>query len=408
MLSHPFRRLLAVSSCLRIADQLMVAGVPLAAAAVFKLPEDQIGAMVAAQGSAWLLMSLPAGVAIDRIAPLLGLQRALVLSCLGFLVAIAGQIWGSPVVFTFGAFLTAAAIVIGFLSEGASLQRLVEPQGLGQANARIQIIQSIAMLTGPMVMGLLMAQGYPLSGLLIALGLVLLGLALAAGFPKQEPPPPRQRLLLQEVKEGFAFVLAQPLLRGIVACALFWNTAFLALAAVFVPYALRRLEMDTASIGLAQSAMGLGSLLAALTAGKAMTALPPRFLLFFGPASSTLAAALLLAAPTLGGFSSSVTVYFLLGFGPILWFVCQNTIRQLVTPKGLLGRVGAVIQLAIYGVRSIGAIMGGIMAARYGMEAALLLITALFAVSTLTIPLSALGGLSAMPHSEGSPASSPR
>ncbi len=401
MLPNPFHRLLAVSSCLRIADQLMVAGVPLAAAAIFKLPDDQIGAMVAAQGSAWLLMSLPAGVAIDRIAPLLGLQRALALSCTGFLVAIAGQVLGSPVVFTFGAFLTAAAIVIGFLSEGASLQRLVEPEGLGQANAAIQIIQSIAMLAGPTLMGLLMAHGYPLSGLMIALGLVLLGLALAAGFPAQEPPPPRQRLVLQEVKEGFAFVLAQPLLRGIVACALFWNTAFLALAAIFVPYALRHLDMDTASIGFAQSAMGLGSLLAAFTAAKAMTVLPPRFLLFFGPASSTLAAMLLLAAPTLGGFPSSLTVYFLLGFGPILWFVCQNTIRQLVTPKGLLGRVGAVIQLAIYGVRSIGAMVGGIVAARYGMEAALLLITVLFALSTLTIPLSALGRLSAMPRSEG-------
>jgi predicted MFS family arabinose efflux permease len=379
----------------------MVAGVPLAAAAVFKLPEDQIGAMVAAQGSAWLFMSLPAGVMIDRIAPLQGVKRALALSAVGFAIAITGQALGSAILFTFGAFLTAAAVVIGFLSEGASLQRLVEPQGLGKANAAIQIIQSVAMLAGPSLMGFLMARGYPLSGLCIALALALLGLALGAGFPAQEPPPPRERLLLQEVKEGFAFVMTQPLLRGIVACALFWNTAFLALAAVFVPYALRHLAMDTASIGLAQSAMGLGSLLAALTAAKAMTALPPRLLLFFGPASSTLAVVLLIAAPQLGGFAASAAVYFLLGFGPILWFVCQNTIRQLVTPKGLLGRVGAVIQLAIYGVRSIGALAGGVVAARFGLDTALWMITILFALSTLTIPLSALGRLAAMPRSEG-------
>ncbi len=407
MLSQPFHRLLAVSSCIRISDQLIVAGVPLMAAAVFKLPEDQIGAMVAAQGSAWLFMSLPAGVVIDRIAPLLGLKRALAISVLGFLVAIAGHFAASPLLFTFGVFLTAAAIVIGYLAEGAALQRLVEPLALSGANAKVQIIQSAAMLIGPSLMGLLVAHGYPLTGLLIALALAAVGLFIASGFPDQAPPPQRERAPLQEVKEGFAFVTSQPLLRGIVACALFWNTAFLALAAVFVPYALRRLEMDPGIIGMAQSAMGLGSLLAAFTAAKAMATLPPRFLLFFGPASSTLAAAILFYAPSLDGFAASVTVYFLLGFGPILWFVCQNTIRQLVTPTGMLGRVGAVIQLAIYGVRSLGAMAGGLVAARYGLDTAIAMITILFALSTLTIPLSALGRLAAMPRSAGSPASSP-
>jgi predicted MFS family arabinose efflux permease len=401
MLSHPFHRLVAVSACFRISDQLIVAGVPLVAAAIFRLPEDQIGAMVAAQGSAWLFMSLPAGVAIDRIAPLLGMQRALAISVAGFLMAIGGYLAGSPVLFTFGAFLTAAAVVIGYLSEAASVQRLVEPQALGAANAKMQIVQSCAMLIGPSLMGFLIAQGYPLTGLMVALGLALAGLVISAGFPKQEPPPARERAVLEEVKEGFTFVRSQPLLRGIVACALFWNSAFLALAAVFVPYALRKLAMDTGSIGFAQSAMGLGALLAAFSAARAMQKFPPRFLLFFGPASSTLAATILYFAPDLGGFASSVAVYFLLGFGPILWLVCQNTIRQLVTPKGMLGRVGAVIQLAIYGVRSIGALAGGWVAARYGLEAAITMIIVLFALSTLTIPLSALGRLAAMPRSAG-------
>jgi hypothetical protein len=94
-------------------------------------------------------------------------------------------------------------------------------------------------------------------------------------------------------------------------------------------------------------------------------------------------------------------MYLLLGFGPILWFVCQNTIRQLVTPRGMLGRVGAVIQLAIYGVRSLGALFVGWVASGYDLETAVLLVITLFALSTLTIPLSELGKLSAMPHSEG-------
>jgi predicted MFS family arabinose efflux permease len=153
--------------------------------------------------------------------------------------------------------------------------------------------------------------------------------------------------------------------------------------------------------------MGVGSLLAALSAGLAMARLAPRLLLFFGPASSTAAAALLLAAPHWGGFAPAAAAYLMLGFGPILWLVCQNTIRQIVTPHGMLGRVGAVIQLAIYGVRSLGALLGGAVAVRYGAEAALGLVLALFAASTLVIPLSALGRLRAMPQAPSPLAPSP-
>ncbi len=403
MLSQPFHRLLAVSASFRIADQLVVAGVPLVAAAVFKLPEDQIGAMIAAQGSAWLLMSLPAGVMVDRIAPLHGLRRGMALSVLGIAVLLAGYSVASPALFTFGAFLSACAAVLGFLAESASVQRLRSGSELGKANAQLQILQSSAMLLGPLVMGWLIARGFALTGFLLAGMLAGLGLAIAFGFQRQEAPLARERAPLAEVREGLDFVRQQPLLRGIVACALFWNMAFMALAAVYVPFALKRLSLTPDSIGFAQSAMGVGSILAAFTAGWAMTRLPPRFLLFFGPASSMAGAVLLLFAPSLGGLAPSIAVYMLLGFGPILWFVCQNTIRQLVTPKGLLGRVGAVIQLAIYGVRSIGALLGGQVAAIWGFDAALWLIVVLFGLSTLAIPLSALGKLAAMPASAAPP-----
>lgn len=404
MFEKPLDRLVAVSACFRGTDHLMLAGVPLIAAAVFGLQPDQIGAMLAAQGSAWLIMSLPAGVLIDRIAPLDGLRRALAISGLGCLAAIAGYLAASPPFVAFGAFLTVSGIVLGLLSEGAGLQQIVAAPELGKANARIQIVQSLAMLTGPALMGHLIAHGLALAGLSLAFALCAGGFLLARRFPPQAPAPSKIRNLRLELREGFAFVWEQPLLRGIVACALFWNLAFMALAAVFAPYALHRLEMTIGAAGFAQSAMGLGSLLAAFAAGPLLAKAPPRTLLFFGPASSTLAAALLVMAPVLGGLGTSVAVYLLLGFGPILWFVCQNTIRQLVTPKGMLGRAGAVIQIAIYGVRSIGALLGGWVASAHGLDSAMLMIAALFGLSTLTIPLSALGRLSAMPHSAGSPA----
>jgi predicted MFS family arabinose efflux permease len=408
MLSATFARFLAVAGCFRLADALMVAAVPLAGGAVFGLGPREIGWMVAAQGSAWLFMSLPFGVYVDRRPPLLALRRGLAIMASGFAVAVAGAALGDVLVFTFGAFIAAASAVMGLLAEGVTLQRLLPPGELPRANARLQIVQSFVMIGGPTVMGFLIARGLPLAGLLLGAALVVAALAMARGFPAQEHSarPPRSPVL--EIREGLAFVAGQPLLRGIVACSLFWNMAAFALAAFYVPYALTVLGLTADRIGTAQGAQGAGSLLAALSVGAILARTAPRRILFFGPLSSTAAAALLFAGPSIGGMPASLGLFFLLGFGPILWFVCQNTIRQLVTPHGLLGRVGAVIQIAIYGVRSVGALVGGQIASRYGFDAGIWLVVALFALSTLTVPLSALGSLARLPDGAGSPASAPR
>ncbi|MGL4241975.1 MAG: MFS transporter [Beijerinckiaceae bacterium] len=408
MTSSPFPRFFSIVACFRHADQLMVAAVPLAGGAVFGLGAREIGWMVAAQGSAWLLMSLPFGVLIDRLTPMRALAHGLALMAAGVGLAVGGIVAENLILFTFGAFVASAAVVMGFLAEGANLQRLVPPGGLPQANARMQIIQSFAMLLGPLVMGWLIARGHAVTGLGLGLGLVIAALFVARGFPAQEPPAPRERHPANEIREGLAFVAQEPLLRGIVACSLFWNMAAFAMAAFYVPYALGPLGLTAAEIGTAQGMQGVGSMLAALSVGAVLARVAPRAILLFGPASSTFAAALLLAAPAMGGFQASISLFLILGYGPILWFVCQNTIRQLVTPHGMLGRVGAVIQLAIYGVRSLGALVGGHIAARYGFEAGIWLVVGLFALSTLMVPLSALGSLARLPESAASPASAPR
>jgi predicted MFS family arabinose efflux permease len=397
MLSASFHRLTAVAAGFRGADQLMVAGTPLVVATLFGGGADLIGLIVAIQGSAWLAMSLPVGVMVDRIAPLDALKRGMALAVAGVGIATAGLALGHLPLFVLGAFVSASAAVVGFLSESASVQALVPAGDLPRANARVQMVQSAAMLAGPAVMGYAVLKGWVMAAYLLALLLALAGLVLAMGFGRQKARAPRMRQPLAEIAEGFRFVRGQPLLLGIVACALFWNMAFFALMAVFVPFALGPVGLNAAEAGLSQAAMGVGSVLAAFSATAALKRWSPRFILFFGPASSCVGSMLLLPAPAFRSEILPMTTFFLLGFGPILWLVCQNSIRQLVTPAGLLGRVGSVIQVAIYGVRSVGALMGGLVATHLGFGAALGLVIALFALSTASVLLSALGRLRVLP-----------
>ena len=90
--------------------------------------------------------------------------------------------------------------------------------------------------------------------------------------------------------------------------------------------------------------------------------------------------------------------FFCLGFGPMTWLVLQTSVRQIVTPNALLGRVGATITTTIYGVRPIGALLAGMVAQFYGARAALWLSVALFFISCAAMLLSPAARLKAMPR----------
>ena len=84
--------------------------------------------------------------------------------------------------------------------------------------------------------------------------------------------------------------------------------------------------------------------------------------------------------------------------GAVLIFINFLALRQSVTPAPLLGRVNATVQTAIYGVRPLGALAGGLVAAQAGLHAALLLIAASFLLSTVVIVLSPLARLRVLPQ----------
>jgi MFS family permease len=391
-------RLAVAAAGLRGTDQIMLATVPLTVAALFGAGPDLVGMVVAAQSLAWALVSLPGGVVVDRHAPRGVLVAALVLAVIGLLSACLAIAAGSVPAFALAAFAVSAATVVGLLAEGATVQALVAREHLGMVNGRLQVVQSVATLAAPLLAGGAIALGAPLLPILLAAALALLGVVAVNGLsatPAREAP---RRRLHAEIGEGLAFAWSEPRLRAIIVCALFWNVAFFAFVAVAAPWALTTLALGPAEIGAAQAGMGLGALAASLIAGPALARLEPRAILLFGPASSAAAMALALLLAPAGGAPVLFAAWFALGFGPILWFVTQTTIRQLVTPKGLLGRVGAVVTIAIYGVRSLGALAGGALAAGAGPEAALVFVVALFLCSTAVIPLSILGRLRALPE----------
>lgn len=394
----PFTALLGAAAGTHAADQLALATLPLTATLVLGAGPDLLGLLVAAQSAAWLLVSLPAGAWIDRIPRRRMLILALALGLLASIVAVAAAANGQVFLLGLAAIAGASGTVVYVLTSVSLLPSLVASGDLPKFNARIELARALVSLAAPFAAGLLAQHLSPTWGYVLAAFGAALALGCVLALPRGTAPAAGARPSLAEaIRIGSAFVFRHELLRGISLCAIFWNFAFTALLAIWAPLALGLLGLDPADMGLAQSTYGAGLVLGALVAPIAARELPPFVTLIFGPAVSIVAAALFLAAPTGNGLLLSAAGFFLVGFGPMLWLICQTTVRQLVTPTPLMGRVNATVQTAIYGVRPLGALAGGFVAALAGLQAALILIAMSFVLSTLVILLSPLGRMRAMP-----------
>jgi predicted MFS family arabinose efflux permease len=396
----PFTALFGAAAGTHTADQLALATLPLTATLVLGSGPDVLGLLVAAQSAAWLLVTLPAGAWVDRMPRRTLLIVGLVLGLAASIAAVVAAATGIASLLGVAAFIGASGTVVYVLTSVSLLPSLVPANDLPRSNARLELARAIVSLGAPFVAGLLAQHLSPTWGYALAAVGAAVALACILALPKAPAPTAgaERPTMVSAIQTGARFVVRHELLRGISLCAIFWNFAFFALLAVWAPLALGLLKLDPASMGLAQSAYGAGLILGALVAPVSARRLPPLITLIFGPAVSVIAAALFLLAPSGNGFACAAVGHFLVGFGPMLWLICQTTVRQLVTPAPLLGRVNATVQTAVYGVRPLGALAGGLVAAHAGLQAALLLIAASFVLSTLVIVLSPLARLRALPQ----------
>jgi hypothetical protein len=122
--------------------------------------------------------------------------------------------------------------------------------------------------------------------------------------------------------------------------------------------------------------------------------------LLVGPFCGLAASLVMVATLAVPSFWLAATSFFLMGAGPILWTVGSTTLRQAITPAGMMGRVSALNGTATYGARPLGALLGAAISARFGMAACLVAAAAGFAVQAWIIAISPAARLAQIPEGE--------
>ena len=317
-----------------------------------------------------LLFGLWAGALTDRldrrlIIVVVNVLRAIVLALLATAIAVdAAPVWLVLVAM----FLLGTAEVFADNTTSTLLPMLVSRDDLAIGNSRIMAgFVTINQLVAPPIGALLFTLAHFMPFVTEAvLVLFAAGLVSRLQLPSSVRSADDERPVWQDIVEGFRWTLHHGAVRTLVLTILIFNITFGAAWSVLVLYATKHLGLGSIGFGLITTVQGLGGLLGTLAYGWLTRRISLGDIMRIGLIIETLTH--LVLASTSSPYVA-LPVFFVFGAHAFIWGTTSMTVRQRAVPTELLGRVGAVNLMGVFGGLVVGAAIGGAIAQRWGVTA---------------------------------------
>ena len=315
-----------------------------------------------------IICSLAGGVVADALdrRKLLVVTQFVMLSSAALLAAftVAGlqSVW--PIYVLSG--LASAASAFDTPARQSLMPALVPAEVFPNAVSLGILVFNVATITGPALGGLLLAESgpaliYGLNALSFVAVIAALLLMRTSGDPERDDNS-GSGLSLAALKEGFRFVWKTPII--VQTMTLDFAATFFASATLLLPiFAKERLHVD---------ARGYGFLAAAPAIGSVITALVMARLGSFRKQGRLVVASVAIFGFATAGFGVSTVFWFSLlmlavtGAADTVSTVLRQTIRQLVTPNPLRGRMTSINMMFFMGGPQLGELEAGLLAAAIG------------------------------------------
>jgi MFS family permease len=248
---------------------------------------------------------------------------------------------------------------------------LVRKDQYVEANSLLSGTRSASFVAGPAVGGgLIQALTAPVAVLVDAASFAV-SAAMISRVRVVEPPVDAsgQPGLWRRAREGMALVTRHPYLRASLACATTLNFFNFVAAALLILFASRHLHLSAGVIGLAFGVGAVGSLVGALVAGRISRLIGVGPTIAFGAVlfSAPIALIPLAGGPIALRASVLAIVEFWSGVGVMCFDIPLNALQTAVTPDGVRSRVAGAFATVNYGIRPLGAIIGGVLGSTVGI-----------------------------------------
>ena len=422
-----FRRLWAGATASTFGSEIAEIALPLLALLTLSASASELSALRVAQFLPFLLATLPLGLLVDRrsghrLQFMVGADVGRFLLVASIPIAVWLGLLHMPLLYAlvFGAgILTVLFDVANF----AFLPRVVDPDQLVDANGKLEATHSASEIGGRGIGGLaVQALSAPVAVGANALGFLASALFLSrihAALPDTADPASEATTGLtttdsqaarREVWEGLRVALTHRYIRPLLGEATTFNFFNEMLLLGLMLWAVRDLELSAATIGLIFTAGGVGSFLGAWFGAR----LTGRF--GYGRVlllTLTLGNGAPLALLASNHVEDRVVVllcgvFAVMGVGIGIANTHAVSLRQIAVPEHLNGRTNAAYRLLSWGAIPLGAAAGGLVAATFDGQTAMLTGAVGVAAATLWVAASRVPHLASINDASSVDTDSPR
>ena len=421
LLWHRNFRLLWIGETISGAGSSMAAiGVPLLAVTALRASTFAVSTLTAAAYLPWLVIGLPVGAWVDRLA-----TRPLMIAC----DLISALLYASLPVAAWLGVLDIGQVVAAALLAGAAnvffatayqvyLPSLVTAADLVEGNAKLQGGAQVASIGGRGLAGLAAeaigaapALLFNSASFLVSAACLLRIRPPSPAAPDPPAEPPRRGRLHQQTWEGIRFVARDPYLRFFTIYAAVSNLAYAGNLALVVVFLVRVVGLSSAAVGVLIATSGLGGLLGALVARRLARVLGTARALLLTTLGSGLSALLIPLTAKGPRIAYYVAGSAIVAGGIVIGNVILGSFRQAYCPPAMLGRVTASMRFLTFGAIPLGALLAGALGTVLGIRNGLWAVLAIFAASGLFLlsrDIRTARDLPRQPLTPSAPATSPR
>jgi predicted MFS family arabinose efflux permease len=372
-----FLKLWAAQSISQIGDQITYLALPLVAVLTLDASAFEMGLLTAAELVPALLFSLIAGAWIERSQRRRHVMIAADLARAALLVSVplaaAFDLLTFPQLYAVG-FAAGTFAVLFDVSWSTLFIAVVPRRDVVEANSKLSMSRAVSFVTGPSIAGFLVqVLTGPVTLLLDAFSFLASALFLGRIRAKEPPVERDGNGVLRSIWEGLRFVFRDEVIRPGLLCAVTVNLFNYVFHAIFVLYATKELGVSPGTLGVALGIGAVGGILGALAAPRLERALG------LGPSvviGSVLFPAPLILVPIASGSELQLGLMlgaaeFLSAVGVMIFDVAGMSMLFMRTPDRIRARMSATFKFVNYGIRPIGALLGGALGTVIGLETTL-------------------------------------
>jgi len=378
LIRHPdFLKLWTAETISQFGTQVSLLALPLIAATILDVPPFEFALLATLEFLPFILLSLPAGVWVDRLRR----RPILIVTDVGRAIALISV----PIAVYFDVLTIWQLYVVGFtigcmtvffdVAYQSYLPALVERDDLVEGNSKLEISRSAAQIAGPGTAGILIGLvTAPLAIVLDAISFLFSALFLFLIRRSEPRPTPRVDAggkgpgMRTEIAEGLRYVLTNRYLRTIAASTALFNLAGSVATSILLLYLVRELDFSPELLGIAFSLGAIGFLAGALIASRVAAR--------FGVGRTIVGAAMLSGpaflpialAPADIALPFVAAGGFLGGMGGAIYNINQVSFRQAITPERMQGRMNATMRFIVWGTIPVGTITGGFLGGLIGLH----------------------------------------